>query len=175
MAMNDEETSWISPKAGIRNSSLGGQGLFATEKINLGETVVVWKGHYCGAREAQEAKGVGKLIMQWDEDLYSIEERGSDDGYFINHSCDPNLWMKDAFTLTARRDIQAGEEITADYILWEADEDYIAKWVCHCGSPQCRKKVTGQDWRNPTLQAVYRNHFSPLLNKRIKNLFLHRH
>jgi hypothetical protein len=173
--MNGDGKSWINPKAEIRDSSIGGRGLFAKEMIAGGETVVIWKGSYCTSKQALKAKDAGKLIMQWDEDLYSIEERGRDDGYFINHSCDPNLWMKDAFTLTARRDIQAGEEITADYILWEADENYIAKWICHCGSPQCRKKITGQDWRNQTLQALYRNHFSPLLNKRINRLSLHRH
>ena len=57
--------------------------------------------------------------MQRDTDLFSIEDRGDDDGYFVNHSCNGNLWMTDAFTLTARRDINKDEEITADYALWE--------------------------------------------------------
>lgn len=90
--------------------------------------------------------------------------------YYINHSCDPNIWLQDAATLVARRDIPAGEEITADYILWEADENYIAKWDCQCGSSLCRKKITGKDWRLPELQERYKGHFSPLLNKRIKEV-----
>jgi len=36
-----------------------------------------------------------------------------------------NLWMKDAYTLIAKTDINRGEEITADYVLWEADEAYV--------------------------------------------------
>jgi SET domain-containing protein len=32
-----------------------------------------------------------------------------------NHSCDPNLWHADVVTITARRDIAAGEELTIDY------------------------------------------------------------
>jgi len=51
---------------------------------------------------------------------------------YTNHSCDPNLWMKDEATLMARRDIEAGEELTADYMVWEVDEDYRAAWECKC-------------------------------------------
>ena len=53
--------------------------------------------------------------------------------YFTNHSCDPNIWMKDAVTLIARRDIQIDEELTADYALWEGDENFVAAW----SSKQC--------------------------------------
>lgn len=34
-----------------------------------------------------------------------------------NHSCDSNLWMRDAFTVCARRDIAEGEELTLDEAL----------------------------------------------------------
>ena len=57
--------------------------------------------------------------MQRDEDLFSIEDRGNDTGYFVNHSCDANGWMQDAFTLVSKRDINKDEEITADYVIWE--------------------------------------------------------
>ncbi len=70
--------------------------------------------------------------MQRDEDLFSIEDRGEDDTYFINHSCDGNLWMQDAFTLVARREILPGEEITADYALREENENKISTWKCSC-------------------------------------------
>jgi hypothetical protein len=32
-----------------------------------------------------------------------------------NHSCDPNLWWVDAYTLAARRDRGVDEELTNDY------------------------------------------------------------
>ena len=66
--------------------------------------------------------------------------------------------------------IKSGEEITADYALWEADENYISKWECSCGSIDCRKKITGKDWRINKIQEKYKDHFSPLINKRIKML-----
>ena len=32
--------------------------------------------------------------MQWDENLFSVENRGEDKGYFINHSCEPNIGFR---------------------------------------------------------------------------------
>jgi len=112
----------------------------------------------------------GKLVMQLDENLFSIEERGDDPTYFTNHSCDPNIWMKDEVTLTTMRDINLGEELTADYVMWEADENFVSSWECICASPSCRKRITGKDWQIPKLQKKYAGHFTPLINKRILNL-----
>jgi hypothetical protein len=168
------EKTWIDPRIEIRTSSIGGKGMFAIKLIKEGEKVAVWGGtwgkEYTDSEGAKKAKEVGKLIMQWDDNLYSVEERGNDTGYFINHSCDPNIWMQDAFTLIARRAIQPGEELTADYALWEADENHVAKWRCKCGSPLCRGGVTGKDWTS--LIDVYRGHFSPLIEKRIRHSML---
>lgn len=100
--------SWFSPKIEIRQSPLHGKGTFASEALRADEIVEIWGEFSDGRRtveytdsasRAQEAKAAGKAVMQWDIDLFSIEERGSDEGYFLNHSCDPNLWFKDAFTL----------------------------------------------------------------------------
>lgn len=142
--------------------------MFARGSIVAGEPLVVFGGEYTDAMGAKRAQTSGKLVMQWDDDLFSIEGRGDDQGYFINHSCDPNAWMEDACTIVAMRGIANGEEITADYALWEADENHVSPWSCQCGSTLCRKKITGRDWRMPELQKRYREHFSPLLNKRIK-------
>ena len=56
-------------------------------------------------------------------DCLSIEE-GFDlvlparrDNHFGNHSCDPNTWHVDGFTLSARRDIEAGEELRQDNLV----------------------------------------------------------
>jgi len=86
--------------------------------------------------------------MQWNDDLFSAENRGDDDGYFINHSSDSNLWMGDAYILP----IKAGKEITADYALWESDESYVSKWECRCSLASCRKNMTGKDWKLKDVQ-----------------------
>lgn len=127
----------------------------------------IWGKDYVDKIGAEKAKKEGYQIMQWGDNLYSVEIPGDSLGYFINHSCDPNAWMVDAFTHVARRNIKKGEEITTDYALMEADENFIAKWECKCGSHLCRHKFTGKDWKQPELQKRYKGHFSPLINKRI--------
>lgn len=160
-------SSWVNPKISIKESPLGGMGMFATEDISEGEEVLIWGGEYVSEDKAAEAEKEGKLVMQWDTDLFSVEDKGDDEAYYINHSCDPNVWMTGSNTLVARRDISKGEELTADYAMWEADENYVSTWNCSCGSDKCRDKVTGKDWRLPELQEAYKEHFSPLINKRI--------
>jgi hypothetical protein len=76
--------------------------------------------------------------------------------------------MRDEVTLVARRDIEAGEELTVDYALFEGDESWVADWKCQCASEWCRKEITGKDWRLLELQERYRNHFSPWINRRIE-------
>ena len=167
--------SWFSPKIEVRASGIHGKGTFALEAVESGEVVEIWGEWWKGVKTLEytddpvrvaEARSLGKVVMQWDDELFSIEERGGDDGYFINHSCDGNLWFRDAFTLEARRPIAPGEEITVDYTLFERD-DFVAAWRCECGSPACRHAVTGQDWRRADLQERYHAHFSPLVNKKI--------
>ena len=89
--------------------------------------------------EAERARAHGKLMMQIDDDLYSIEEPGDDPTYFMNHSCDPNVWMEGSMTLVARRAFVTGEGLTLDYSLTEAVEDFVMEWGCVCGSANCRK------------------------------------
>ncbi len=161
---------WKSPKVDIKDSLIGGRGIFANSNIKRGEKIIVWGGNYTDAAGAESMRNNGKLVMQWDDDLYSYEDRADDDGYFVNHSCDPNLWMANAHTLVANKDIKSGEELTVDYTMFEADENYLSKWECKCGLPLCRGRVTGKDWRKTELQERYKEHFSPLLNKRIQKL-----
>lgn len=161
---------WLNPKINIQSSSITGKGIFANSKIERGEKIVVWGDEYTNKMGADEVCKKNMLVMQWDDDLYSYEVCGENDGYFINHSCDPNAWLADAFTVVAMRNIMSHEEITADYAIWEADENYISEWECKCGSSLCRGRITGIDWKNPNLQKRYKDHFSPLLNKRIQRL-----
>lgn len=168
--------SWYSSKIEIRRSAIHGRGTFATERIGAGEVVEVWGQRTDGRTTVRYTRGgeavararrERRVLMQWDDDLFSIEEKEADDGYFLNHSCDSNLGFKNAFTLVARRDIEPGEELTLDYVLFEADESFVASWPCDCEAECCRGMLTGRDWKRVDVQARYAGYFSPLLEKRI--------
>jgi 2-polyprenyl-3-methyl-5-hydroxy-6-metoxy-1,4-benzoquinol methylase len=101
------------------------------------------------------------------EGLY-LAGHGEDPADYINHSCDPNVWMRDEVTLVARRDIAVGEELTIDYALFEETEEWTAPWTCRCGSEHCRGEHSGRAWRRKDLQERYAGHFSPFINERIR-------
>ncbi len=87
----------------------------------------------------------------------------------MNHSCDSNTWMDDEVTLVARRDIEAGEEVTVDYALFTTQSNWMLDNRCHCRSPHCRRVITGDDWMRKDVQERYQGHFSPFINRRIES------
>ena len=82
---------------------------------------------------------------------------------FTNHSCDPNIGVQGQIIFVAIRDIQAGEELTHD---WAMTDDATSESECNCGSPHCRKIITGQDWKD--LQEKYGDYMSWYLREKIK-------
>ena len=162
--------SWINPKIKIRSSPIGGKGMFACRNIKKDEIVIIWGGNFVTKKKLQKINKKNKIIIQVDDNLYSIENRNQpdDDTYFMNHSCEPNVWMKDGVTFVAKKNIKKGEELKIDYSMFES-KNYVSKWNCNCRSKICRKKITGKDYLIPELQKRYKNHFSPVINKRIQD------
>ena len=160
---------WLRPGLEMRPSPIGGRGLFALDPIRAGEVVVVWGGQVFTRQDILDGKANPESIAILDEGLYLADpvDGPSPEDYAVNHACDSNLWMQDAITLAARRDITPGEELTADYALWLYDFDWFME-PCNCGSALCRGRVTGQDWQLPDLQARYAGHFTPLINHLIR-------
>ena len=109
---------------------------------------------------------VGDLALQIEDDFYltpTRPEEVDDMSVFINHSCDPNIGFRGQVVYAAMRDIKAGEELCHDYAMERSDAYFLE---CRCGSPLCRHRVTGDDWKSPELQARYGSYFSIyLLNK----------
>lgn len=112
-----------------------------------------------------------QTVCQIDDDLHIASPAAATelvDSDLMNHSCDPNTWMDDEVTISARRDIAPGEEVTADYALWVAYPGYETIAQCHCESSLCRHRITGDDWQLREVQERYRGHFPPYLDQRIK-------
>lgn len=71
----------------------------------------------------------GHFVLNWDH------------ARFQNHSCEPNTIALNLHCDVAIRDIEPGEEITADYGTFNLYIDL----TCHCKSPSCRHVIKGQD------------------------------
>jgi hypothetical protein len=170
------EHEWIDPRIAIRESGIAGLGMFARAPIRAGEMVIVWGGWECTREDVTAGRVAPRSTVYIGEDRFlgarvgEYNRERDDRGDFINHACDSNVWLGDENTLVARRDIVAGEELTIDYALFEGDEAEVKPWDCRCGSPLCRRQVTGADWHLPALQERYRGHFSPFINRRIERL-----
>lgn len=164
--------SWLDPRLEVRDSPIHGKSLVARESIKADEVVIIWGGTPFTEAEIWAGKARKGSIAAVDEVVYLANpvDAPPNPEDFMNHSCDPNVWMRDEVTLVARRDIAANEELTADYAMWEASKDFVMPFECRCGSALCRKTITGMNGRLPELQQRYKDRFSPFINRRIEKL-----
>lgn len=161
-------SSWVTSKAAKGEvSDIAGRGLFAVDAIAEGEVVAVKGGHIVTTEtlrsmpdrlqnsEVQVADNLHIMALT-DEEYEAVM-------LFLNHSCEPNVGFAGNVVLVAMREIDAGEELTTDYALFD---DYEGSMDCRCGRPACRGKIDGKDWQRADLQEKYRGHFSWYLARR---------
>jgi hypothetical protein len=154
----------------VKQSPIHGNGLFARERINKGEIVCV-KGGYIFNRQTLDRlqQSLGPAEIQIAEDLFigpvdGEQREGS--MIFSNHSCDPNIGVQGQIVFVAMRDIEPGEELTHD---WATTDDDSYEMECRCGSNNCRKIITGQDWKRKDLQQKYADYMSWYLLEKIRS------
>jgi hypothetical protein len=157
--------SWLSPAIEVRASPIEGRGLHAVRPIARGEIVYRLGGQVIDdATLAALTPPYSSVTLGGGWNLLTDPAHPVRYG---NHACDPNCWHDDATTISARRPIAAGEELTLDY----ATNTGVEAWslTCRCGAPTCRGTVTGADWRRPELQTAYGDHWSPSLLAKIRS------
>ncbi len=162
-------SGWQHPYLELKKSNIHGKGLFAKDLIEAGEIVVIYGGKLYSREDVLSGFAKMETLLRIDEYLWigypaGTEPRRDD---FINHSCDSNLWFKNATTLSAKRDILRGEEVTLDYSIQSMDPKWTLEVKCNCKSEFCRSSITGNDWKMPELQKRYEGHFTPYINGRI--------
>lgn len=165
--------TYSSSKTIIKASAKGGKGLFASENILADEIIAIRTGHIVNSEEVFKLdKEFGDFSLQISDKFYlspRTREEIEDMAIFINHSCDPNTGMEGQICFVAMRNILAGEELCLDYAM-AITSDY--KMNCNCGNSNCRKVVTGDDWKKEELQKRYGKYFSWFIYKKIYSLDL---
>ncbi|WP_250003512.1 SET domain-containing protein [Actinoplanes sp. M2I2] len=165
-----EPDCWLHPAVEVRPSAVDGDGLFARTPISRGATVSRLGGRLVSTGELTDLldNSTGWVdTITVAEDVHLVLPPGRPNGKG-NHSCDPNLWWGPPYTLIARRDLAAGEELTNDY----ATSTGVEAWrmSCRCGTRRCRGVVSGQDWKRLDLRQIYGDHWVPALRSRIRGL-----
>lgn len=111
-----------------------GKGLFARRPFVRGELVFTMTGkrRYFEAKTQEEAH----RFENW---VGIGENTHMDPGYpfyFVNHSCSPNMGIRNELDFIALKDIAPGEELTFDYSVATAERPWAMH--CHCDAPLCR-------------------------------------
>jgi hypothetical protein len=125
----------------VRRSHIYGRGCFALKRFPARKKIASYAGEIIrGRRKIQRRVDSQDAIkVVWVSDDVAIDGAvGGNATAFINHSCDPNAFMRcvssDKVSIFARRDIKPDEEITIDY----RDPDHPRAEDCRCGARNCR-------------------------------------
>lgn len=128
----------------IRSSDIHAAGCYTTTAIRKDERVVEYSGDIISNAE-------GDLLYKHKDYTYLFALDGGThmvDGYgmamYLNHSCAPNCvtdQIDGKIWIIAIRNIQAGEELTYDYNLFDGE----GPAPCTCGAPRCRGTMYSWD------------------------------
>lgn len=131
----------------VKKSPVHGFGVYADKDFKIGDTVLIIDDTHVVTDESKltpqqheydcDYLSNGKVILMQDPER------------LINHSCDPNTYVKTINNLRhvlAMKDIKKGKEITYDYTI-NGDNDGTFK--CNCGSKNCRGVYQGKFFKLP--------------------------
>lgn len=121
----------------IRSSDIHAAGCYTTSKIREGARLIEYTGPRITKEEGDRLYENSPVTY-----LFGLEDGetvidGHGMAMFINHSCDPNCETEEIdgrVWISAIRDIEPGEELTYDYLLYDGDDEA----PCYCGSQNCR-------------------------------------
>lgn len=123
----------------VRDSSIGGKGLFAIRPFSRGEFIVEYTGKHIPTSYADMLK-TNRYLFEVDRQ-WTIDGSGEENiARYANHSCEPNAEadIQDGRILYyAAKNISAGDEITIDYGDEYYDE-FIKPVGCKCGAKRHR-------------------------------------
>lgn len=132
----------LAPGLAVAKSAINGKGCFATQFFPARRKIAEYTGELIKAREAyMRAMRRAKHRMCAIDERWSIDgSRGGNGTHYINHSCQPNSFMRITrghILFMALRDIRPGEEITIDYV----QTYHSNKKRCRCGAASCRATI----------------------------------
>ena len=133
------------PRIEVRESRVHGRGVYATKPIPKGARIIEYTGQRVPWEDAPDDENNPHTFLFGLESGEVINpEIGGNEARWINHCCDPNceaIEEDDGIFIYAMRDIEAGQELFYDYAM-EIDEPITEeskkKFVCQCGSSNCR-------------------------------------
>jgi SET domain-containing protein len=132
----------LAPGLTVRKSKINGKGCFATVAFHRGRKIAEYAGELITEAEAERrAQHRRRLRICAVNNRWSIDgSLGGNGTHYINHSCQPNCYMKIIYghiLFYALRDIEPNEEITLDYVMTLHPDTKR----CTCGTGKCRGTI----------------------------------
>ena len=122
----------------VGRSRLVGRGLFAGTRIAPRAKIGEFEGEVISIREARRRASGRSIVAIVELEDFALDATRTGRGFrYINHSCEPNTFMRCTPTRAefyALRPIRAGEELTVDY----GDSHHDGRLPCRCGAARCR-------------------------------------
>jgi hypothetical protein len=160
------QQSWLNPNASVAPAGAKGLGIFATAPIAAGTTVAGFGGSVVDRAEFDTLDESWRThSLQIDDRLYMVSVPPYAPADFMNHSCEPNCGIIGSSLVVAISDIEVSDELCFDYAM--SDTNDYDEFVCSCGTPSCRRLITGGDWKIPELQERYAGFFSSYITRKI--------
>jgi SET domain-containing protein len=121
----------------LRRSPIHSWGCYTTKPIRKGTLVVEYVGHRLRNDHADDLYDDVPQTYLFGLDCGKHVVDGFGVAAFVNHSCRPNCEtdiIGGRIWIIAQRNIEAGEELTYDYNLFDGEDDA----PCTCGAKRCR-------------------------------------
>ena len=152
------------PEVSVRRSAIGELGVFAVEALRAAQPVRDFELEREVTPESPLRPGErAEHCTLIDGRFYLV---GIPDRYY-NHSCDPNVYLRfeeGRIRVVARRGIDAGSELTLDYLINNPGGD---SWPCRCGAARCRGETGRSFFDLPTeIQREYLPLLAPWFRER---------
>ena len=160
---------WFASGLEVRRSSIHGFGLFTVKPFSSGCIIIRLGGRLFHVSKRRSSHVMPSTTTLLSEEIFLAESSGGnkDLSDYLNHSCDPNIGFSDAITIVTIKNVNADEELLIDYAFCECDPEWKLKSNCSCNSRNCRKAVSGEDWRRFSQRDINFQYFSPFLKRRI--------
>ena len=165
--------SWMNPHLEVRSAEDRGQGVFAKHPIKKQERLAIFGGDIMLIDELKTIPVEFQMYALQIEERFVMGMRRptqSESTDYFNPSCNPNAGIRGQIFLVAMRDIAEDEEVTFDYAMVVSESensDLVFSMDCMCGTDQCRKTITENDWKFESLQKKYAGYFSQYLQEKI--------
>ena len=122
----------------VARSAIVGKGLCSGTRIATRAKIGEFEGEVIGLWEARRRAKGRAIVAIVELERHALDATASPRGFrFINHSCDPNTYIRctpERAEFYALRAIARGEELTADY----GESHHNGKLPCRCGAAKCR-------------------------------------